>query len=157
MFRCFRKFSAGTTQKVVLHLLSIFQKLFVDGTPFSSSKLCDRLKPLTQLYQPIKIENKINHDLLTLFFPALCTSYTYWLWNLIGSFDFLYQYGLVWVYTSANANCTVTNYWGHATTFFGKISVRRGNSKQFLLYSSKGYGFEVTVPLNHPTLERLFH
>ena len=71
MFRCSRKFSAGTTQKVVLHLLSIFQKLFVDGTRFSSAKLCDWLKPLTQLYQPIKIENKANKDLLTLFSRAL--------------------------------------------------------------------------------------
>ena len=71
MFRCSRKFSAGTTQKVVLHLLSIFPKRFVDGTRFSSAKLCDWLKPLTQLYQPIKIENKTNHDLLTLFSRAL--------------------------------------------------------------------------------------
>ena len=33
MFRCSRKFSGGTTQKVVFHLLSnlIFRKLFVDG------------------------------------------------------------------------------------------------------------------------------
>ena len=32
-FRCSRKFSAGTTQKVVLHLLSnqIFRNLFVNG------------------------------------------------------------------------------------------------------------------------------
>ena len=63
MFRCSRKFSAGTTQKVVLHLLSIFQKRFVGGTRFSTAKLCDWLKPLTQLYQPIKIENKTSHDL----------------------------------------------------------------------------------------------
>ena len=78
MFRCSRKFSAGTTQKVVLHLLSILQKRFVSGTRFSSAKLCDWLKPLTQLYQPIKIENKTNHDLLSVhFFSALCTGYTF--------------------------------------------------------------------------------
>ena len=71
MFRCSRKFSAGTTQKGVLHLLSIFQKRFVGGTRFSTAKLCDWLKPLTQLYQPIKIENETNHDLLTLFSRAL--------------------------------------------------------------------------------------
>ena len=34
MLRCFRTFSAGTTQKVVFHLISnrIFRKLFVNGT-----------------------------------------------------------------------------------------------------------------------------
>ena len=34
MLRCSRKFSAGTTQKVVFHLISnrIFRKLFVNGT-----------------------------------------------------------------------------------------------------------------------------
>ena len=76
MFRCSRKFSAGTTQEVVLHLLSIFQKRFVGGTRFSAAKLCDWLKPLTQLYQPIKIENKTNHDLLTLFFPRFVPATT---------------------------------------------------------------------------------
>ena len=70
MFRCSRKFSAGTTQKVVWHLLSIFQKPLVDGTRFSSAKLFDWLEPLTPLYQPIKIENKTNHALLSIhFFP----------------------------------------------------------------------------------------
>ena len=70
------------------------------------------------------------------FVPATRIGFEIWLVHLIFCIN-RELWGLVWVFTSANANCTVTNYWGHATTVFGKISVRRGNSNQFFLYSSK--------------------
>ena len=147
MFRCSRKFSAGTTQKVVLHLLWIFQKLFVDGTRFSTAKLCDWLKPSLNYTNQSKLKTKQIMTYLQ-FFPALCTGYTYWLWNLIGSFDFLSQYGLLWVYTSANANCTVANYWGHATTVFGKIFLKKATFSRWLFHS-------IIQPLTGCSINRL--
>ena len=47
MFRCSQKFSAGTTQKVVFHLISkwIFGKLFVTGKQLMAHKVIPRNKP----------------------------------------------------------------------------------------------------------------
>ena len=47
MFRCSQKCSAGTTQKVVFHLISkwIFGKLFVTGKQLMAHKVIPRNKP----------------------------------------------------------------------------------------------------------------
>ena len=53
MFRCSRKVSAGTTQKVVFHLLSnrIFRKIWVDGKQ-PTSPVRQLSKRLQTLHRP---------------------------------------------------------------------------------------------------------
>ena len=64
MFRCSRKFSAGTTKKVMFHLLSnrIFRNLFVNGKQpaFWSEKLLSKHEKQTK-----KNDNKSKTNNLT--------------------------------------------------------------------------------------------